>query len=388
MSGRTAQLLAVAAIALVVAVGVWLARTRLARPAANVAVVRRGAITATVDALGRVQPIRQARLSLQVGGRVDQVPVQVGDQVEAGQLLLRLEAADARRRVQEATLNLEAQRQQLAEAKAAPSDAAVEVAQAELRRATVSLQVAQAAYDEIADEEDASTRPEAAALESAKAAYERARAEFERVIAGPSPEEIARLETQVKLAQVALEEARAALAATELRAPFAGTITEIDVAPGENVGGFVPLMVLADLTTLEIQAEIDEIDIAQVAPGQKVEIRLDAFPGQRLESRVARVAPAASRERGATVYLATVPLPETDLPLRAGMGASLKITTVEKANVLLVPNRAVQTVGRKKLVKVLQGGAVREVEVVTGLSNESETEIVEGLWEGAQVVLE
>jgi RND family efflux transporter MFP subunit len=373
---------------MLVVAGVWLLRTRVARPAANVVVVRRGAITATVDALGRVQPARQARLSLQTGGRVEEVLVRVGDQVEAGQLLLRLEASDARRRVQEAALNLEAQRRQLAEAKAGPSDAAIEIARAELRRATVSLQVAQAAYDEVADEEDAGTRPEAAALESAKAAYERARAEFERVIAGPTPEEIARLETQVKLAQMALEEAQAALAATELRAPFAGTIVEVEVAPGENVGGFVPLMVLADLSTLEIQAEIDEIDVAEVAPGQKVEIRLDAFPGHVLESRVARVAPAASRERGATVYLATVPLPETDLSLRAGMGASLKITTVEKMDVLLVPNRAVQTVGRKKVVKVLQGGAPREVEVVTGLSNERETEIVEGLWEGAQVLLE
>jgi len=370
------------------AAGLWVARGRLAGPGPNVVVVRRGTITATVDALGRVQPARQARLSLQTGGRVEEVLVQVGDRVEAGQLLLRLEASDARRRVQEMKLNLDAQRQQLAAAKAGPDEEAIEIARANLRQATVSLAVAQAQYDEIANEEDASTRPEAAALESAKAAYQRARAEFERAIAGPTQEEIARLETQVKLAEVALEQAEAALAATELRAPFDGTVLEVQVAPGENVGGFTPLVLLADLTALEIQAEIDEIDVAEVAAGQKVEIRLDAFPGQLLESRVARVAPAASRERGATTYLATVPLPETDLALRVGMGANLKITTVEKTGVLLVPNRAVQTVGRKKIVKVFQGGALQEVEVVTGLSNESETEIVEGLWEGARVGLE
>lgn len=377
----------VIAVLALVAAGLWLVRGRLAGPGPNVAVVRRGAITATVDALGRVQPARQARLSLQVGGRVEEVLVQVGDQVRAGQLLLRLEATDARRRVREAELSLDTQRQQLAAAKAGPGDEAIEIARANLRQATVSLAVAQARYDEIADEEDASTRPEAAALEGAKAAYERARAEFERAIAGPTPEEIARLETQVQLAEVTLEQAQAALAATELRAPFDGTVLEVQVAPGENVGGFTPLVLLADLTTLEIQAEIDEIDVAEVAVGQKVEIRLDAFPGHALESRVARVAPAASRERGATTYLATIPLPETDLALRAGMGANLKITALEKADVLLVPNRAVQTIGRKKIVKVLEGGTLREVEVVTGLSNESETEIVEGLWEGARIVL-
>ncbi|HID86942.1 MAG TPA: efflux RND transporter periplasmic adaptor subunit [Anaerolineae bacterium] len=196
------------------------------------------------------------------------------------------------------------------------------------------------------------------------------------------------LEKQVALAEVALEEAKARPAEAQIIAPFAGTVTAIEVREGENVGALVPLITLSDLTTLEIVAQIDEIDVAEVAVGQKAQIRLDAFPGEELAGTITRVAPAATTERGSTIYQAVVRFERTDLPLRLGMGANLRITTLEKADVLLVPNRAIQPIGRKRVVRVLEGGNVREVEVVTGLSNESETEIVEGLREGEVVLVE
>jgi hypothetical protein len=70
------------------------------------------------------------------------------------------------------------------------------------------------------------------------------------------------------------------------------------------------------------------------------------------------------------------------------MGANLKIITLEKEGVLLVPNQAIQPIGRRKVVKVVEGRSIREVEVVTGLSNESETEIIEGLTEGQKILVE
>ena len=226
------------------------------------------------------------------------------------------------------------------------------------------------------------------ALENAKAAYEQAKAEFERVVEGPTPEEIARLEHQVAAAEVALEDARARLAQAQLVAPFAGTVLEIAVREGENVGPGQFLILLADLSTLEIVAEIDEIDIGEVQPGQAVKIRLDAFPGEELSGTLVHVAPAASTDRGAGTFLGRVRLAPTDLPLKPGMGASLEITTLEKRDVLLVPNRAVQTLGPRKIVKVWRNGRVEEVEVVTGLSNAEVTEIVKGLREGDVVVVE
>jgi HlyD family secretion protein len=368
--------------------GVLLVRSRPPAGGLNTAAVRRGTITASVEATGRVGPAREARLSLRTGGRVESVLVQVGDQVTQGQLLLWLDPADAVRRVREAELNLQARRQELDKARAGPSDAEIDIARANLRQATVALQVAQAAYDKIAGRPDADKSPEALALENARTAEQRARAEFDRAVNGPTADELARLETQVRLAEVVLEQAEAARAETELRAPFAGTVVELYVQPDENAGGFSPLVTLADLTQLYIRADVDEIDVAEVAPGQAVEIRLDAFPGEVLLGKVERVAPAASTQRGSTQFEAIVSLPPNDLKLKPDMGANLKITTIEKRDVLLVPNRAVQTIGHKKVVRVLEGGQSREIEVTVGLSNGEQTEIVKGLAEGQVVQVE
>jgi HlyD family secretion protein len=368
--------------------GYWAYQAARSQRPANTALVRRGTITATVEAMGVVRAAREARLSLKMGGTVQRIFTQVGEEVEEGDVLLALDTTELEWRVREAELSLEVQDLQLAEARAGPSAAEIEIAKANLRRATVAREAAQAAYDEIADEEDAATSSEAVALEGAKTDYERARAEFERAVEGATPEEIELLEKRVALAEVSLEEAKARLAEAQISAPFAGTVTAIEVQEGENVSALAPLIILSDLATLEILAQIDEIDVAEVAVDQKVQTRLDAFPGQELKGMITRVAPAATTERGSTTYQAVVRFEETDLPLKLGMGANLKITTLEKADVLLVPNRAIQPLGRKKVVRVLEGGTVREVEVVTGLSNESETEIVDGLREGEVVLVE
>jgi len=382
---RLVLLLGLLLLGAAVGIGIWRWRTRLPP---HTVVVRRGTITATVQATGTVQPRRQARLSLRTGGTVQEIHVEVGDKVEAGAVLLRLDTADLERAVRQAELALEARRAELQNARLGPDASQVEIARANLRRATVQLQAAQAAYDEVANEPDAATSPEAVALENAKASYEQAKAEFERIVEGPTPEEIARLENQVAAAEVALQEAEARLAQAQLVAPFPGIVLEVTVHEGENVGPGQPLILLADLSTLEIVAEIDEIDIGEVQPGQAVKIRLDAFPGEELRGTVVHVAPAASTERGAGTFLGRVRFEPTDLPLKPGMGATLEITTLEKQGVLLVPNRAVQALGPRKIVKVWRNGRVEEVEVVTGLSNAEVTEIVKGLQEGDVVIVE
>jgi len=319
---------------------------------------------------------------------VKKVAVSAGHWVEAGQLLLELEAPDVERQVREAELNLEIRQLQLDKARAGASPEEIEIAQANLRKAALAKQVAQAAYDKIAALKDAQTSPEALALQQAAIDYQMARRNYERLVKGPPTEELIALEKQVGLAQLSLERARAQLKETRLIAPWAGTVVRVEVGEGEMISAYRPVVVMADLSSLQIVAEIDEMDVAEVAPGQKVEIRLDAYPGQILSGTVVSLAPAASPQRGSTVYEAVVEFDPADLALRLGMGANLKIITLEKEGVLLVPNRAIQPIGRRKVVRVLDGKSIREIEVVTGLSNESETEIVEGLAEGQKILLE
>jgi HlyD family secretion protein len=388
MTSRVRAILIGILVLAAVAGGYGWYRVGVARQGANTVLVRRGTITATVETTGKVHSARQVELSLPFGGRVKRVAVSVGDQVEAGQLLLELEAPDAERQVREAELNLEIRQLQLDKARAGASSEEIEIAQANLRKAALAKQVAQAAYDEIANEENAETSPEALALQQATIDYQIAQRNYERLVNAPPADELATLEKQLESAQLALERAQAQWEEMQLIAPLAGTVVRVEAREGEMVSAYRPVVVIADLTSLQIIAEVDEIDVAEVAPGQEVTIRLDAYPGQTLPGTIGSLAPAASPQQGSTVYEAVVEFDAEGLALRLDMGANLKIITLEKKGVLLVPNRAIQPIGRRRVVKVVDGRSIREVEVITGLSNESETEIVKGLAEGQKILIE
>jgi len=368
--------------------GYWWYRVDVTRQVANTVLVRRGNITATVETTGKVRSAQQVELSLPFGGRVKRVAVSVGDKVEAGHLLLELEAPNAERQVREAELNLETRQLQLDKARAGASPEEIEIAQANLRKAALAKQVAQAAYDEIADEENAEASPEALALQQATIDYQIAQRNYERLVNGPPTDELSALEKQLESAQLALERAQAQLEEMRLITPLAGTVVQVEASEGEMLSAYRPVVLIADLTSLQIIAEVDEIDVAEIAPGQEVEIRLDAYPAHTLSGTIVSLAPAASPERGSTVYEAVVKFDARGLTLRLGMGANLKIITLEKEGVLLVPNQAIQPIGRRKVVKVMDGRSIREVEVVTGLSNESDTEIIEGLAGGQKILIE
>ncbi|NLS78000.1 MAG: efflux RND transporter periplasmic adaptor subunit [Chloroflexi bacterium] len=370
-------------------VGAILAYTRWGGSnGANTAQVRRGVISATVETTGSIRPARQVRLSPQVTGTVARVAVATGDVVEPGDLLLELREPALERAVRQAELSLEIQELQLQQARYGGSDAEIAIATARLRQATVVLQAAQEEYDEIAGQEGASTSDEAIALEGAKVNYEIAKAGFDGAVNGADADRIALLTKQRDLAALGLESARDQLAQTRLLAPFAGTVLAIDVRPEEAAYARNPLLTLADLTRLEVVAQIDEIDIGAVAEGQEVEIMLDAFPGQRLRGQINHIAPAATPQRGSTVYEATIAFSGEGLRVRPDMGTNVTIITLAKEDALLVPNRAIQRVGQAQVVRVLEGRKAQEREVVVGLSNRDETEILEGLREGETVLLE
>lgn len=354
----------------------------------NAVRVTRGPINSTVEAMGRVRPDRQAQLSLRGSGRVAEVKVQVGDRVEAGQMLLTLDAAQAERDVRQAELELAARRQRLDQARAGGSPADIEVAQAAVREASVAREVAQAQYDDRAKQPGVKTSEEAAKLEAAKAAYQRARAALEKALGGAPPEEIATLQTGIDQAELALTAARARLDETRLTAPFAGVVLDVTPRPGENVGAGAALALLADVTRQHIEADVEEVDAPLVQAGQLAEVRLDAFPGQTLAATVTRLAPAATTRQGATSYTAWLDLAPTDLALKPGMAATVRIATQTKPDALLVPARAVQNVGRQKIVRVVRDGRPLEVEVTTGLSDRQQVEILDGLREGDLVLVE
>jgi HlyD family secretion protein len=377
---RRAKFLLLLAVVVLAAVGAyaWLEPT----PSISTYTITRGDIRATVNANAQVRAVRSARLSFPMSGQLARVLVKEGDTVKAGDVLAELQSDDYDRRVKQAELALASHQLDLERAQAAPRAEDLEIAQANLKKAALALAAA---------EDNAKKNPGTAsdaAQEVAQADYDIARANFDRLTRGPSDLDLQTLKNAITSAQLDLDAARQALAQTQIRAPYDGIVTEVDAQPGELIGGFNPVVGLADLTQLELLAEIDEIDVGAVTPGQAVEIHLDAFPGETLSGKLTQLFPAASNVRGALIYQARIQFDKGELAVRPGMGATIKIATVEKKNVLLVPSRAIRDAGTQKIVSEYVNGAVENVVVETGLSDGNQTEIVSGLEPGAKVVIE
>lgn len=374
--------IALGVIAVLAALVVVLTALSTPRTIPNAATVRRGDLNATITATGKVRAKKSAKLSLPQSGIVASISKMEGDTVNAGDVILSLKADDANRRVKQAELNLQNRQLDLSRAKAAPRDEDIEIARATLQKATIGAAAADAAY---------TASPSAqtdAARQATRSDLDIARANFNRVVNGPTKEELDALQNAVTGAQLDLDAAKAALAQTKLTAPYNSTVTEVDVREGELVGGYSPLAAVADLGALEIAADVDEIDVAHAQTGQPVEVRLDAFPGETFSGKLTRLFPAASTQRGTTVYGSVVEFDPRNLQVRPGMGATMKVQTIQKSEVLLVPNRALKNVGTRKAVHIVAPGDPRDQIVETGVTDGTDTEIISGLNEGDQVGLQ
>jgi HlyD family secretion protein len=292
------------------------------------------------------------------------------------------------RAVREAEIAVDIRLLQLEQAEYGRSDAEIAIATARLRQATIARQIAEEEYDEVADDKGAATSAEALALANAKVNYEIARAEFERAVQGATETQIDLLRAQLEQAELGLEAAETRLSYAQMEAPFEGTVLALNTDVGDMVFARNPILTLADLSKLQVIAQVDEIDIAEIAVGQEVEIVLDAFPAHTLKGLVVDIAPAATPQRGSTVYATTIAFNASELDIRSGMSTNLIIITKEKEDVLLIPNRAIEHIGQADVVQVLEEGEIREQAVELGLSNRQQTEVISGLEAGEIVVVE
>jgi len=197
---------------------------------------------------------------------------------------------------------------------------------------------------------------------------------------------------QIEKARLRVEQAALRLASLErqlddltVRAEFDGVVTDLPVKAGDLVAPNARVAVVADLSRVEAVISVDELEVAGLAPGQEAQVRLDALPGETLTGTLVSLSLEGVLRDGVTSYEARVSLPG-DPRMRAGMSASVSILVARKENVLLVPAEAVYGAGREASVQLLVNGQPQSRAVVAGLSNGTQTEILEGLREGETVI--
>ena len=330
---------------------------------------------------GTLAPARQIKLGFQVNGLVIEI-AEIGDTVQAGQVIARLDDARQKWSVEEAQLRLKQAELELVKAQEpadpeelAAAEKAIEAAQAVLANARSSfptttdlaqnaLRTAQLTFNRTEDnhkhlldmkgwgydvEDDlkssqlqldnartdlgiaqrnaggAGIRASESVIQAQQTLAE-AQARYAALKKQPDPDNVRTAQLSVEAARLALQKAQTDLAQVELKAPYTGTVTALMIRQGEIAATGAPALALADTTRWRVEtSNLSELQIAKVQVGQKALVTVNAFSGQELTGRVVGLSPIAIVQQGDTTFTATIELDETSLPLRWGMTAKVKI---------------------------------------------------------------
>jgi RND family efflux transporter MFP subunit len=317
-------------------------------PVTMVSPMRSGAV---LIASGYVVAQRKAAVASKGTGRLVYLGVVEGDRVRAGRVIARIEDADVRAQLAQAEANLALSR-------------------ADLRDAERSLARERTLLD---------------SNFTSQASYDAAEARYERVKAG------------IALAQAAVQAAQVALENTVIRAPFDGTVLTKNADVGEVVAPLAgsafsksAVVTIADLRSLQVEADVAESNLEAISPGQPCEIVLDAYPDARYPGVVAKIVPTADRAK-ATVQV-KVAFRSYDARVLPEMSAKVHFlprpsrAAVDTLPVLVVPRTAVAERNGRSVVFVVERGRAVDVPVVVGREVGSSVAIREGLKPGLQVI--
>jgi HlyD family secretion protein len=286
--------------------------------------------------------------------------------------------------VDSAQASLTAARAKLDVLRAGAADTDLRAARAAVDSAKASQDGAQIKLDQVrAGAKDAD-------LEAARSSVVQAQSAYATKVGPVKETDLAIAMEGVKTAELAVRQAELDLQASTLVAPFGGVVSALNANLAEQASSSIdkPVVALIDPADVRINATVDEVDVAKLAPGKPAEISFDALPERRFRGTVVAVAPSGVLQSGVVTYPITVSLNARDATLPSGLTAALTIFVNQKDGVLVVPLRAIRRQGRDQVVDVLTAdGKTEPRPIQVGLATDQLAEIVDGLQEGEQVLV-
>jgi RND family efflux transporter MFP subunit len=219
-------------------------------------------------------------------------------------------------------------------------------------------------------------------LGEAELAHRRATAQYENQILSRELFDQAAAKVEASRAQVRENEVQ--LAYTSIRAPFRGMIVERHVKFAEHVQSGTPLFRISEFDPLQCPIQVPEKDLARLEVGQPAHLTVEAFPGERFDARVLRVAPVVDSATGTVKVTLEV---QTRGRLRPGMFASVFLETDRHAGALVIPKRALVLESIGDTVYIKDGDVARRRSVRLGFDEGDHVEVVAGLEEGQEVII-
>lgn len=325
----------------------------VAVPPVDVAAVtaEAGTLEATLELSGNLAPRARVGVKPRVPGAIERVLVDIGAAVREGQTLATIDRRE-----------IDAQADAAA-ASVAVATAGVDAAEASLSNATTELERARNLF-----EKGALPRQRLDAAETAsKAAI--------------AQRELAR--ASLAQAQAAQRRAREVQRDTTLTSPVAGHVVERNYDPGAMPGD-LPVVVIADLRVLKLEAGVSELEAGRLKVGMPAEVTVQARSGEKYTGELAAIAPEVNERN--RHFRIEIRVPNNDAVLLSGMYSTARIVTERATGGVIVPREAVTTRAGKRVALVVTGDTVKAVDVTEGLSDGQRIQILTGLKAGDTVV--
>ncbi|HEV2224004.1 MAG TPA: efflux RND transporter periplasmic adaptor subunit [Candidatus Acidoferrales bacterium] len=317
----------------------------------SVIAVQKTAVPDWLEAVGTVRAAQTSQVSSQMMGNIVEIRTHEGDRVQQGQVLAIIDDAQPRSVVNQATAAVAASEQEVA---AADSDFAL--ADATLKR-----------YQQLYEKKSVSPQE----FDEIKARYQSAEARRNMVRAGQAQ------------ANAALMQARTLLGYTNIRAPFAGVVTQKMADAGTLASPSMPIFTIEDTRSYRLEVTVNESDIRLVHAGQTAPVSIDALGNAQLIGKVVQIVPAA--DPSSRSFLVKVGLP-SDARLRSGLFGRAEFSRGQRES-LLIPRASVVERGQLQGVYVLDANQIAELRYVTlGNSTGGQIEVLSGLQDGEKLV--
>jgi HlyD family secretion protein len=359
----------------------------------KLAKVERGDLAKSVVATGKVEPITKVEIKSKASGIVKKLYVDAGDRVKKGQLLAELDKEEIEARVAQAKAQTEA------------SEASLKGTQADLERAKVDAEgpdvpMLKRAYD----------RAQGMAKEGvvSQSALDDAQKNYELAL---NKQNVAKAQLQVLHAKIGQAQAQVAqdhanlkqlleqLGYTTITSPIDGIILSRDVEVGDAVSSILVLgstatliMTEGDISEVYVKGKVDESDIGKVYMSQPARIKVESFKDKTFNGKVTKISPMGVEKDNVTTFEVRVSINNPGGELKAAMTANAEIILEEHKGVLQIPEGAILYDKDKKASVEVPDPKGKEgknkVAVNIGISNGAKTEVLGGLKEGDQVVLQ
>ena len=359
----------------------------------KLAKVERGDVVKSVVATGKVEPITKVEIKSKASGIVKKLYIEAGDRVKAGQVLAELDRVEMEAQVRQSEAQLQS------------SEATWHSAEADLARSKVDAEgvdvpMLKRAWDRAQGmaKQGVVSR---ATLDEAEKNYVMAtnRQQVAQAQVLVTTAKMAQARADVKRAEATLLQLREQLSYTTIVAPIDGIVLSRDVEVGDAVSSILVMgsastlvMTIGDTREVYVKGKVDESDIGKVFLGQPARIRVESFKDKTFEGKVTRISPMGVEKDNVTTFEVRVSIDNPGGELKALMTANAEMILDEHKNVLNVPESSlIYDQSKSASVEIpdekMKDGK-RKIAVKAGISNGAKTEILSGLNEGQQVVLQ